>query len=345
MREGLARAVVWMRPDQAPLMRRALRVGGLEPVAVGGPGRVGVESARAMAAPLANDLRSALASAEADLLLLGDPDDLGLSGDRSGADAVLGARARGLIVASLEPIPSSAVDLTGSRWLAVQGGVRAVDSVRIVPITRRAGPMSDLPDLLDAFGRVRTVRVALDAPPTLGSLAARVFDAFELVIGVLGEPESIDAAYIPPESGHAVHAVPGESLRGLTGTLSALVRTSDGRAATLAVSSVAPADHVGLTVLGPGGRLDIGSRDFRWIAPDGEVRDRGEAAPLHDSAEGDRAADRLGSSLASLLDVSRPPPAPIAVEHVLASVQAAVLSTRTGQPESPATIRRMVGVD
>ncbi|TVQ60218.1 MAG: hypothetical protein EA378_12130 [Phycisphaerales bacterium] len=334
-----------MRPEQAGLIARACAVARLAIAGVGGPGRLGVSSARAMDAPLIDDLRATLASADADVLLLADPDDLGLPGDRSGADAVLEARARGMTVASLEPIPSSAVDLAGGRWLSSASGVRAVDVVRIVPITRRGGVADDFSDVLDAFGPVRTLRVMLDAPPTLGSLAARAFDAFELILGLLGEPESIDAAFVGPGSGPAVHAVPGETLRGLAGTLAALVRTSDGRAATISVSNAAPADEASIVIFGPGGRLDVGNAGLRWLAPDGAVTDQNPPRPLAPEAEGDRGSDRLGRAIRAWLDTTRPPPAPVAVERVLASVQAAVLSTRTGQPESPATIRRMVGVE
>jgi len=333
-----------MRPEQAGVVARALRVAGVEAVGAGGPRRSGVEAARALGVPLVDDLRAGLASASADLILLADPDDLGLTGDRSGADAVLEARARGVVVASLEPIPSSAVELAGGRWSATTGGVRAVDTVRVLPMTRRWGAFRELGDVLENFGRVRTARLTLDAPPTLGSLAARAFDAFELLLAVLGEPESIDAAFAAPDAAPGVHAVPGESLRGLSGTLSALVRTSDGRAATVGIGNIAPADHGALTLLGPGGRLEIDPAGLRWFAPDGSLADQGREPALHEASEGDRAADRIGRALADLLDPSRAASPPIEIERVLACVQAAVLSTRTAQPESPGTIRRMVGV-
>ena len=65
----------------------------------------------------------------------------------------------------------------------------------------------------------------------------KAFRFREAFLSLLGEPETIDAAYIAPGHGKGVHALPGESLRGLEGDLTANLRFADGRAAGLAVSN------------------------------------------------------------------------------------------------------------
>ncbi|MCA9311063.1 MAG: hypothetical protein KDA21_07645, partial [Phycisphaerales bacterium] len=62
---------------------------------------------------------------------------------------------------------------------------------------------------------------------------------------------------------------------------------------------------------------------------------------IADGADPGAVAEMIGAQLAQLLDPHAPPLAPLATEVMLSMAHAALLSARTGQPECPATIRRM----
>jgi hypothetical protein len=141
-----------------------------------------------------------------------------------------------------------------------------------------------------------------------------------------------------------VHALAGESLRGLSGDLTATLRFADGRAAGLVASDQGGRWNRTVSLVGAGGRLRIFDDGFEWIGPDGRKLDesrpservRGEEPVSH-------AAAAIAEGIARLLDVGIPEGGPLDHATVLAMSQAVLLSARTSEPESPGTIRHMVG--
>ena len=67
--------------------------------------------------------------------------------------------------------------------------------------------------------------------------------------------------------------------------------------------------------------------------------------PYDASANRERFAAWLAEAIERLIDPHAPSNAPSDIIAILSTAQAALLSTRTGQPESPETIRRMVSRD
>ncbi|MCA9298966.1 MAG: hypothetical protein KDA28_07860, partial [Phycisphaerales bacterium] len=167
---------------------------------------------------------------------------------------------------------------------------------------------------------------------TLGALTYSIMD---LTRFLLGDAESIDATYVEPSHGRGLHALPGESLRDLRGDLGAHLRFPDGRCATLVASDQAGRFELEIHAIGSSGRLEINARGVDWIGPSGEVIDHASNDPVD-------APTIVAEALASRLEGGIE--APVDDAGVLSLAQAALLSARTGQPESPATIRRMAGV-
>lgn len=337
-------AIVWLTESQTDLIAKVAKRAGINVIGAGSPVR-GQSSAvaKALGAEPHDDLRATLARAECDVFLLAAPGDFGQRAPED-TGAILGARARNVRIATFEPIPSSALDFASAAWRP-HAGADPADAVRFCALARLSRPYREATEVLQNFGPVRTLTLAAWCKPEQGSLGARLYSAMELALSLFGEAESVDAAYVSPAQTRGLTNAPGETLRNLHGDLTATLRYSDGRAATLVAS-----DHAGrwnreITLLGPGGRLRIFDDGFEWISPDGDKIDaaRPPEAKRGVKPEATRAEIALADGLARLLDKSRPDDGAPDHASILAMAQAALLSARTAQPESPGTIRRLVG--
>ncbi|MBL9031758.1 MAG: hypothetical protein JNM80_08625 [Phycisphaerae bacterium] len=331
------RVVVWLAPHQTQLVRQIADLAQLQLVGVGTASR-GQGVASELDAPSHDDLRAALAATPADLVWIASPGSFGVSSDD--ASALDEAHRRGTRVATLEPIPASALVLGEPAWNAVIGA----GAIRFIPSMRAAPSLRDAAEVVAAFGEITALLVESLGSPREGTLGARFYAALDLVLGFLGEPETIDAAYVSPVPGPALHALPSESLRDLSGHLTANLRYADGRAAAVAAS-----DHAGrwsrvVTLLGPSGRLRCYDDGFEWIGPEGERRDQSRSTRVRGQEPATPpAAAAIADALSRMLDPSVPDVGPGDHATVLAMGQAALLSARTAQAESPVTIKRMVG--
>lgn len=346
------RALCWLRADQTDLVAAVAEAANLNVVAAGAPGDESVarpsrpwpgsptgESPVPLPIP---DLRRALATVEADLVLLAD-----LASDEA---AILEAnpglirdlRSRGVKVASLEPFPASVV--AARAWRAEAGDDEAV---AFLPLLRRSRGFARAEDALETFGRVRTLAFSARSNRREGSLAARLFDAMDAALRLLGEPESIDASVAGPHAGSGLRLAAGDSLADLAGDLTAHLRYPDDRSASLALSDQGGRWFRGVTLLGEGGCARFDETTFEWITPQGDSADESsEAANVSDaqrSAPPRSSVEVFAEQVDRLLDPRAAAPAPTDRLCALAMAEAAVLSARTAQPESPATILKMSG--
>jgi hypothetical protein len=252
------------------------------------------------------------------------------------------ATERGVQIATLEPVPASALEMR-SGWMEDSAVVRPVDALHVVPLARHSASFRDASDVLPSFGEIGTLAVESWGGPGEGSLGARLYGAIELVQALMGEPETIEAAYVSGSPGRAVHALPAESLRDLRGDMTACLRFADGRAASIVASDRAGRWNRTATLIGPSGRLRIYDDGFEWIGPAGDRLDATRERVRGQAPHTPHAVVALADALSRTIDSSIPEAAPTDHVAVLTVVQAALLSCRTGQGESPATIRRMVG--
>lgn len=338
------RVAVWMAPEQVGLIREVAQAAELSIVAAGcwGRGLSPTVAVELEAKPI-DDLRAALASLEVDLFLIAAAGSFGVGAASEDSAAVLGAHARDVKVATLEPIPAAALDLTGGGWL--DGAIRPVDVLRFVPRSRLSSSFRDAAEVIESFGTVRSMSIEAWCSPAEGSLGARLYASLELILALMGEPETIDAACAMPRVGASLHALPGETLRDLHGDMTANLRFSDGRVAGLIASDQAGRWNRSVTLVGDSGRLRIVDDGFEWIGSDGTTLDQSKPRARRGKDAPSLAAIALADSLNRLLDPAIPDPGPTNHAAILAISQAALLSARTGQGESPATIRRMVGVE
>lgn len=397
--------IIWADPAQASWLSAAAERAGVAIIGAGcpEPGR-GAELAAGLsgnrdAIPVFDDLRAVLTAAQTDLVVIASPGDFA-GGQRQGAmdredAAVLAAsRARGVRVATLEPMPCSALQLNipidpavasptanpddevlsapaGAGLVLGPGPIlrtesetsrsrRPIDAgggwARPIPLLRFCRAFRDAADVIEQFGHIRAVHIETWCGPAQGSLGARLFDSMDCIVSLLGAPEQVDATYAWPLRGRSIHPAAGETLRGLSGDMSANLRFSDGRAATIAISDHAARWSRSVTLIGDGGRLHIsddspsrsgtGTGSFTWLSADGIGTDSSRPARKRkgqDERPDEAFIDALADQISRLLDPRIPVPAPTDYAAVLAASGAALLSARTGEAESSQTILRMVG--
>lgn len=341
MTEGTPRAACWIRPEQAGLVARVLASAGIEAAAAGSPEPTqSSQVARDLGCEPCDDLRQALTTGGFDLVLIGAPGDFGHADLDRDMGALLQARSRALPIATLEPIPASAMALTGTRWAETLDSGAMAENVRFVARTRRTPAIDELHALLETFGVPRSGAIRVNGPATLGTLGARMFDAMDLTRSLFGVPESIDACCVTPASGRGVHQVPGETLRSLAGDLTAHLRFADGRSLTMHLSDQAARSSFDLRLIGPEGIVDVRPDRLTWQHTSGEI-DEGTVKHA-DTGSDDAGEAALVTQLKNLCSGVGPKHAPIDYPGVLSMTHAALLSCRTGQGESPDTIRRLM---
>ena len=345
MPDAIPKAACWLRPEQADLVARVLAAAGITPAFAGSPepthsGQV----ARALGCDTCDDLRSALTTLPVDLVYIASAGEFGHRDVDQDFNALQMARSRAVPIATADPIPAAAMELGGTRWMdALHNGTLA-ELVRFVPRTRRTRTADELHAALETFGVPRTCSLRLFGPATLAGLGGRLFDAMDIVRTLMGVPETIDACFVAPTMGRGVHQLPGESLRHLQGDMTVHLRFSDGRSATAHLSDQAPATAFDLRILGAEGIISLTPERLTWRHPDGEV-DQTQIPPVGavpDANATDPGEAALVTQLNNLCAGVGPSHAPIDYPAVLSMAHAALLSCRTGQGESPDTIRRLI---
>ena len=337
------RVICWLDTPQVALVREIAAVSNLRVVGAGSPSRAqrGGVAAELGAEPV-DDLRVALTEGDAEAILIAALGEFGRSDASSDAAALLAARARGVKVLTLEPFPMSAIDLATRGWLDSGKGIRPAEVARVVALPWHSRSFRDATEVLASFGEVRSVGIEALGHPADGSLAARLVGALDVMAKLMGEPESIDAAYCTLLKTPGLHALPGETLADLHGDMALSARFSRGRAGTILASDQAGAWAFSCVAIGPGGRLRLHDTGFEWTLPSGEKADE-SVQRKGTKAGASTAAQMIGDGVARALDPHIPDTGPVDWAGVLSMAQAALLSARTGQGESPATFRAMLG--
>ncbi|MEM9372546.1 MAG: hypothetical protein AAGA55_02795 [Planctomycetota bacterium] len=341
MTDGTPRAACWLRPEQTGVVSRVLDAAGIRPITAGAPepsqtGRV----ANDLGCEPCDDLRAALTSSDPDLVLIASPGEFGESDLDQDLGALQQARARAVPVATLEPVPASAMSLSGTRWAEALENGSLAESIRFAPRTRRTPAIDELNALLETFGVPRSGAIRMHAPNTLGSLGARLFDAMDLTRALFGVPESIDACCVTPTNGRGLHQLPGDTLRSLEGDLTVHLRFPDGRSLSAHLSDRAPSSSFDLRLIGAEGIVDVNHERLTWLHTSGESDETVIKGP--DDGARDFCEAALITQLKQLCSGVGPTHAPIDYSGVLSMTHAALLSCRTGQGESPDTIRRLM---
>ncbi len=333
------RCVLWSNPDQAPALGEILRDAGIELIGAGSPdpARTG-QVASALSCDPIDDLRHALTSLDTDMLLLSDAGAFGEEPNDADLDSLRAAHARNVCVATLDPIPATASGIAGTNFAdALHQGVLG-SFASFVPLIRYRPIVTELASVLETYAPVRSAMLRFTGPSDLGSLGARLFNVLDLTRWLIGVPSMIDAAYVSPRAGRGMHPLPGQTLRNLHGEITMNLRFSDGRCAALYISDQAPTSELAMTLASAEGQITLDASGFRWLNTSSEQVDSHEVPDT--SLNTDAGALRAGlAELCAGVSPSRPP---IDYSSVLSMTHAALLSTRTGQGESPHDVEQLM---
>lgn len=344
--------LAWLEPGQKPLLEAIAAQARLQVIAAGSPsGSARAASLRVEGAEEFTDLRSVLTSTDAKALLLmtgAGAEPIAAAGEQSplrDAELLRICQTRGITVISLEPIPASTSFYADAP--APGEGVRALP---LVPLMAHSKVFADALEAMETLGSPRTVSLSFWSGPGQGTLGARLFDAATVVHALLGVPESIDASIVTRVSVSGVRLAPGETMRDLRGDLTANIRFAGAKAASFSLSDRGGRWFRGLSIVGDGGRMRMDERGFECFTSDGADTDasthprRRSAASAAHSPVDPGAVEAIAQAITRATDPRAPKAPPIDHAAVLATCEAAILSARTGQPESPATILRMARV-
>lgn len=290
-----------------------------------------------------DDLRSALttgvaAGSEFDAVLIAHSGNFGaLSED---VVALRTAFARGTRVFTLLPLPPSMSDMLHT-WTERSADV--LSKVRTLGLPARHPAFVASAELLAAFGELRsaciTVHGVLGAPG-LGALLVSACDMLYSLVG--GNEDSVARVYASrsqfgqhtggiKRDGGAIGALTDPHLNG---DVLVVVTLEDGRNITLNVSNQAAGPWFSVEAVGAQGKATITPAGFVWLAPDGSLRTHTRYSPP-------TLSQWVMTDIQNAFDVRLPDPGPLALERSLLTAHAALLSTTTLAPESPATMRRL----
>lgn len=324
--------LAWLAPDQADLAQGIAQHAGLSIDLVGCSGAeqsgASADLAKALDAQPTDDLRSALASSSIKIVLIG-----AITPDESehtllAPDALRGLNERGVRVFSLAPPPGRIGD-PGQSFTSGPG------PIEMVPMLRRSPGFREALTALESFGDIRTVAISARCGAARGTLGARLVDAMDAALALLGEPDSIDAAIGAP----AESAPQPETLLELRGDCSALLRFGEGRSTSISLTDQAGRWFRGVTILGQKGCLRVEDDSFEWINPDGDVIERSERPE-----GGVDPARIIGEAIVRRLTGVTQPEDPRSRLRAIGMAEAAALSARTGQAESPAKLLHLAGL-
>lgn len=316
--------VVWIDAPRAALVTQLLDVMGAEvkPIGVGGPRVTEVDDlARRLDAPREDDLRKLVVERPAAFLFLATMDGVG-------HEDLAAAAAQETTILTLEPLAADLPELErlAGRTPGSRDGRTVLSRVARVPTFTQSPGYLRSSDPHEVLGDRRLIACESCGRPETGSLFARLYDAWHTVLGFAPLPESIDASLSGP-----MNDIP-DDLRRVHGQIAAHARMPDGHNAVVHVADNASDHRRRLHVVSPQAELRISDTGYDLRHADGAIVDEGDVKP-----GGVTFIDLVAAQWRRLLD--RPPgfsDAPPGREaEALACCLAALLSARTGQPESP----------
>ncbi len=313
--------ILWVDAQRAALaqavMQRMTDTAALRVIAVSGPRRSALaDIAQRFAAPVEDDLRKLLLHHPAAFLLMATADGL------TAADLAAFRRA-GTAILAIEP-PAALPDSPDQSL---------DDAPLIVAPSLTASPVwLSAAEPQEALGPIHSASLLTLAPPSAGSLAARLYLAMQALVQLIGVPQSIDAHLTGPL------AQPPDDLRGLTGHLTANLRFPIGASAALHASDRSAQWLRRLQAHGQRGELILDDLSYQFFDTDSKPLDNVTLATAPPDP-----ADLIAEQWRRAIDQPTPPPAPGSPSDprtILACCQATLLSCRTAQLESPETFLR-----
>ncbi|MCZ6835933.1 MAG: hypothetical protein O7G85_09180 [Planctomycetota bacterium] len=317
-----SRVIVWAHPDQEDLIREAIEVAQLELIAVASDRREGASVlSEAFGVERLGDLRDAIQHPDLDVLWLAAPLPIEAQERKL-------IRESGHPALSLEPRPGEIAALCKQPEDA--------DTARFIPLLRRSEAFQNLQQMLQDAAPPHSLSLSFRGRPEHGTLFARLFDAMDLIDHLCGDVESVSASLAIPEfDAHAPAPRVPDSLFNLHGHMSVNFNFAENRCASAVLSNVSDSWFRGVTMLSETGSLRLTDRECHWRGAPDEMASFTDPEPI-------TAGRLVGESIRRRLDNLDHDVHPPNFPRLLALCEAARLSCRTGQAESPSRMLAML---
>lgn len=215
-------------------------------------------------------------------------------------------RRRGIRAISSEPLPATSAEI-----MADPSEAR---TATFVPLMRQSPGWRAATEALGALAGPAAAVFAFSGAAGEGSITARLHDALDAALSLFGEAQAVDAA-------------------GGRGHLTANLRFAGGRSASIYVSDCAGCWRRSAEIVSASGSLHIEDGAFTWHAGDGHLLDRKRPTRT--------AEPTPGALIAAAAGASAPPDQHLDPAVLLSTLEAALLSCRTGQGEDPRRLLEM----
>jgi len=323
-------ATLWTDPQHAGTVMAILsRMGAaVHAIAVGGPRAAGVSAlAESLNLKAHDDPRQMLNDHPAAFLLL--------AAGGVGAETLHHALVQGTTILTLEPAWENleAPPANGKKPASITG--RFVT----VPSFQRSPGWANAADPTEILGKTRSIAFTSLGHTDECSLFARLFDAWETLLSLIPIPQSIDASITGPLD------QPPDDLRALTGHLTAHIRVAAGSSATLQISDNAGSHFRSLRLLGDQANLAADDLCYHLADPRGKPLDHKQVLHADLGSLFPELVARQWKQVVERPQAITPTPPTQSGPRVMACCLATLLSARTGQPESPATLLSLHGLE
>jgi len=304
--------IAWADANQFPVLERAMMSGLIDVIGIGSPDPdEGISLSKAMKIEQLKDLRSALHGTDHDIAWIAARD-------------ALDAAARSAIRTSTRPVATSTLPPDPVLELLAEpdDGLPA----HLVPMMRQSPGFIAATGALDVFGRIECVHISMTSGQEQSSPWARLYDAMDIILHMLGEPDEVFAAHAGPRP------LKADGLAGLAGHFSVAARFPNQATATIVVSDGGGSWDRRMLVLGDEGRLIVNDHAAEWTHVEGNKDESGSAGE-EPAGAGDLVAQQLKRIVE---DVMEPEP-PGTRGRVLKLCESARISCLTGQAEGVIT--------
>jgi hypothetical protein len=313
-------ALIWTDEQREPLVRRVLeKMDGLQILALGGPrkGRLNDLAAK-YGCVVEDDIRKMLIEQPASYLFLAT--DEGVS-----REDLAQARRAQIQVLAIEP-PAEPLDQIETD----RGRDEAMGRLFVVPWWRTSPVWQSAADPQEALGSIWAIQATSLCNTTAGSLYGRLYDTLDMIVNMVGMPDTVDASLAGPLG------EPPQKLCHLTGALTAHLRFGGGGSAVIHVSDQSGQWSRRLEIIGADGQLRLTDDAYHLFSG-------GAQLDAHQSDDGPADASQLIASQWQRLILHAHAPTPVDAKAVVACSEAILLSCRTGHGESPTTMLRIHG--
>ncbi len=327
------RLLAWMDSSHAPLLHGALGNGNrFDLIGIGASQR---DAARSLSArfdvPCFDDLRQAILHDDAQVLWIVEPLQIEIE-ERRLIRQRREHSGSGFHCVTCEPVPGLVSE--------IQRDPEEAETTKFVPLFRRSPGWIAASQMIEQLGAVRSVNAEFRSSHDQGTLFARLFDAMDIITFLAGRADLISARFTGRGGGgNGEGSAPGrppDVLPGMSGTLGFIIHCGEQRIAGGGVSNKAFAWSRRVTIIGESGCLHVTDAGYEWSAANAAATDESRVCDQLSPGE------LMAGHILRVVEGVDAAEEPADVAELLSCCEAARLSARTGQSESPGRMLEML---